>query len=99
MVAMGGNLGLTADIGKVPAEAGLRPDQLLFSETPGRFLVTVSPEMADAFESLLEPGQCALVGEVTDSCVLDVRQGPRKLLEMPVRELKSAWKTPFGGLV
>ena len=99
MSAMGGNLGLRVDVGKVPVNALLRPDHLLFSETPGRFIVTVSPANAPAFEDLFVSGQCACIGEVHDSSVLEISQGGRPLVTASLSDLKSAWKTPFGGLV
>ncbi len=99
MVAMGGNLGLSVDTANVPSDAPLRPDRLLFSETPGRFIVTVSPANAPAFEALFDSGQCACIGEVSEALVLQVAHGPRVLLQAPLSELKTAWKTPFGGLV
>ncbi len=98
MIAMGGNLGLAVDIAKVPAES-LRTDHLLFSETPGRFLVTVAPENGMDFESLFDPEQCACIGKVTDTAVLDVCRGLKPFISVPVPDLKSAWKKPFGGLV
>jgi phosphoribosylformylglycinamidine synthase len=41
MIAMGGNLGIKADIGLVPSDGSDRGDIILFSESPGRFIVTV----------------------------------------------------------
>ena len=99
MIAMAGELGLKVDIDKIPADASLRADRLLFSESPGRFLVTVPPARQPAFEALFDPSVCARIGEVTDAPRLDVRIGGKALIDMPVSELKSAWKRPFGGLI
>jgi len=99
MIAMGGNHGLSVDIARVFSDDPLRTDHLLFSETPGRFLVSLAPENARAFESLFEPGQFACIGEVTDTAVLNVCRGSNSFISVPVSDLKSAWKMPFGGLI
>ncbi|MFP4532658.1 MAG: AIR synthase-related protein [Desulfobacterales bacterium] len=99
MTAMGGNLGLNADLSKAPGAQSLPADHLLFSETPGRFIISLAPDNAPAFEALFEPGQFACLGEVTDKPVLDVFEGKRSLISVSVSDLKSAWKRPFGGLI
>ena len=46
MVAMAGNLGMAIDLSRLPLEEPLRDDQALFSESAGRFIVTVSEDNA-----------------------------------------------------
>jgi phosphoribosylformylglycinamidine synthase len=41
--AFAGGLGMDVDLGLVPARDVERDDHLLFSETPSRFVATVSP--------------------------------------------------------
>jgi phosphoribosylformylglycinamidine (FGAM) synthase-like enzyme len=53
LVAMGGELGLTVDLTQVPSEGVDREDTLLFSESAGRFIVTVAPDNQAAFEGLI----------------------------------------------
>jgi phosphoribosylformylglycinamidine (FGAM) synthase-like enzyme len=48
---MGGELGLTVDLTQVPSEGVDRDDTLLFSESAGRFIVTVAPDNQAAFEA------------------------------------------------
>jgi phosphoribosylformylglycinamidine synthase len=63
MVAMGGNLGMRLSLGKVPAGDVLRNDSLMFSESAGRFIVTVDPENQTEFEKSRGPmaaGFCRL---------------------------------------
>ena len=54
MVAMGGNLGMHIDIADVPVENVDRNDTILFSESAGRFVVTVDPENRESFENILK---------------------------------------------
>ena len=102
MVAMGGHLGMKVDLGSVPTADGgaAREDAVLFSESPGRFIVTVPPECCSAFENTLSGTSFACVGSVTDTPDLVVRGlDGGALLSLSVTDLKSAWKGPFGDLV
>ena len=100
MVAMGGNLGLEINLADVPAESVERNDRLLFSESAGRFIVTVDPQRRDAFEEIFSQSSCARVGVVTDKADL-VIQGIAggTILSVPVADLKSAWQGTFGNLM
>jgi phosphoribosylformylglycinamidine synthase len=100
MVAMGGNLGLHVDLARVPADQVERDDLLLFSESAGRFIVTVNPVHREAFEDIFEGTGCANVGTVTEQPELIV-QGLESstILAVPVVDLKTAWKKTFGDLI
>jgi phosphoribosylformylglycinamidine synthase len=100
MVAMGGNLGMRLSLGKVPAGDVLRNDSLMFSESAGRFIVTVDPENQTEFENIFSGHPCACIGEVTaePDFVIQGTDG-RRLLSASVQALKTAWKKPFGKLI
>ena len=53
LAALAGGLGLQLDLSQVPAETSLREDKLLFSESAGRFLVTVPPQSQKTFEETI----------------------------------------------
>jgi phosphoribosylformylglycinamidine synthase len=100
MIAMGGNLGLDIDLSRVPADNVHRNDTLLFSESAGRFLVTVAPQFKDAFEKLFANIPCACIGKVTSLPALNiigVKSNP--LISAAITDLKTAWKKPFGALL
>jgi phosphoribosylformylglycinamidine synthase len=99
LCAMAGNLGIRADIGKAPGAEVLRADHLLFSETPGRFVVTVAPESRKDFESMMKDHELACIGKVTKAPRLDLSYGAGSLVSLPVADLKAAWKAPFGQLI
>ncbi len=65
-VAMGGRLGLEIDLAKIPHQGNLTPEQLLFSESNSRFIMTVKPENAARVEELLKGIPFAQVGKVTE---------------------------------
>jgi phosphoribosylformylglycinamidine synthase II len=100
MVAMGGNLGLRVNAGQIPHERADRSDILLFSESAGRFVVTVDPHRRREFESEFKGLPCACIGTVTAEPVVKV-DGPRgeALVSLTVSDLKAAWKRPFGHLI
>jgi len=100
MVAMGGNLGISVDLTQVPADNIDREDILLFSESAGRFIVTVDPAKRAAFEDVFKGDGCACVGTVTEQPVLTFKGlGHTAILAVSVSDLKSAWKKPFGDLI
>jgi phosphoribosylformylglycinamidine synthase len=100
MKAMAGNLGLSIDLDKVPVDREMRNDKKLFSESAGRFLVSVAPKNCRRFESLLEGLPYACIGEVIEEPTLKVTSAKYgAIISIPVSDLKIAWKKPFGGLI
>jgi len=103
MTAMGGNLGMHVDLAKLPvdetAEVG-RDDTLLFSESAGRFIVTVAPECKDRFEACFKGLACACIGSISqDSQLIINGLAGRSIVNVPVQDLKTVWKKPFGDLI
>ncbi|MBS3809053.1 MAG: phosphoribosylformylglycinamidine synthase [Desulfobacterales bacterium] len=99
MCAMAGNLGVSADLDLIPARQDLRADHLLFSETPGRFIVTVNSENQMEFESLFKEHPFACIGAVTKEPRLEITRQGETLADVLTADLKSTWKQPFGNLV
>jgi phosphoribosylformylglycinamidine synthase len=99
LTAIGGRLGMTVDLDRVPAEGPLRPDHLLFSESAGRLIVSVDPARRSAFEKLCAGLPVAAVGTVTADPVLKIRAIGREVVRLPVERLVEAWKKPFGDLI
>ncbi len=99
MVAMAGNLGLQVALARLPYKGVERNDTALFSETAGRFIVTIDPAHRDPFEALFEGLPCACVGQVTAEPVFTLKGlDNRGIVSLPVADLKSAWKRPFGDM-
>ena len=88
-VAIAGRVGMD-----ITVSGSGRPDYLLFSETLGRFVVTVAPDNKRAFERTMET-EALLVGRVGGKNLQIT--GRSLLLAVPVSELESAYKRPFGG--
>jgi phosphoribosylformylglycinamidine synthase subunit PurSL len=87
-VAISGRHGM-----EITVPGDLRPDYLLFSETLGRFVVTVAPDNKRSFEREMGPEAC-LLGRVGGTTLRIT--GKTLLVEVPVRELEAAYKAPFG---
>jgi phosphoribosylformylglycinamidine synthase II len=100
MVAMGGNLGMTVDLGLVPSDPLDRDDIILFSESAGRFIVTIDSENRKIFEEIFEGLPCACIGTVThESDFIITGMNKKPIINIPVQELKDAWKKTFGKLI
>jgi len=100
LVVLGGNHGVHTDLAKVPGNEGMRDDSLLFSESAGRFIVTIDPNNCKPFEEIFKGDSCACIGTVTDDSAMVVRGLEQQtIISVPVAELKTAWKKPFGDLI
>jgi len=100
MVAMGGGLGLSVDLRKIPADGVKRDDTILFSESAGRFIVTVDPRHRVEFEAGFHAHPCACVGTVTAEPIVKVDGlHAEALMSVSVSDLRAAWKMPFGDLI
>jgi phosphoribosylformylglycinamidine synthase subunit PurL len=62
----------------------------LFSETQSRYLISVKKESQERFESLVDDAR--LIGEVTDSALLTIKNASETLLLSQVTELEKAWR-------
>jgi phosphoribosylformylglycinamidine synthase len=95
-MAFAGGLGLTADLSKVPSRGLKRNDELLFSESQSRFVVTVSPAADSAFRRMLKGNICAEIGRVTpDEAFRIIGVGRNPIIDEDIRELKAAWQKPL----
>ncbi len=93
--SLGGNLGLradTAEFADVLKEFGGSFAEFLFHETPGRFVVSVSPENGEKFKAVLAGESVVPFGEITGDQVLRVTRHGLVLIDAPVAKIRSAWK-------
>ena len=83
-----------------PAEQVDRDDSVMFSESAGRFIVTIDPKMREVFEKQFKGIACACIGTVTAAPQFEVKGIDQKtIISIAVDELKAAWKKPFGDLI
>jgi phosphoribosylformylglycinamidine synthase len=100
LAAMGGGLGMNIDLSQVPRADAEQDSIIFYSESPGRFIVTIDPEHRSAFEAHFDMLSHACVGTVSSGPDLIVNglEG-ETIINIPVSKLKAAWKRPFGQLV
>ena len=100
MVAMGGNLGMQVDLGLVPVDQLDCNDVILFSESAGRFIVTIDPENRESFDKIFKGLNFACIGTITAESDFIIKGiGRITIVKVPVHDLKTAWKQPFGELI
>jgi len=100
LCAMGGNLGMDIDLASCPVTGALSNTRLLYSESAGRFIVTIDPKKREAFEHAMHGLEYACAGKVTDTGILRVSGiDDAVIIEERIGDLKDAWKEPFGGLI
>lgn len=96
--ALAGNLGMDWDLGGVPATGDLSPAVMLFSESLGRFLVTVAPDRREAFEAHFKGWPVGLLGRVTEEPVFVIRDGSgREIVRESLEALGRAWRSGSPG--
>ena len=99
-VAMGGNLGMNINLAQVPRNDVEREDELLFSESAGRFIVTVDPANREAVEDLFKTLAFGCIGTITETPDFVVRGiSQNVIIAAPVGDLKTAWEKTFGALI
>lgn len=98
--AIGGSLGMDIDLSSVPAEEKISNTRLLYSESAGRFIVTIDPKNKETFEDIMDGLDYACIGRVTEAHILQVTGMDGKIIiKEKIGDLKDAWKEPFGDLV
>ena len=96
-MAFAGGLGATVHLKSVPrGEPIERDDFVLFSESNSRFLVEVAPGNKENFEEVMAATALGLIGQVTDTDVLEVYGlGGKRVVNVATGELKEAWQKPL----
>lgn len=94
--AFAGGFGIRADLRRVRTAGEMGEAQILFSETPSRFLVSVNPEDRARFESIFADLVLSLIGEVIAEPLLELAGlHGQSLVRSGLDELKAAWQAPL----
>ncbi len=97
-MAFAGEVGITVDLGEIPAVGNQREDVLLFSETASRLLVEVAPPDSSTFEEMMGETAWARIGQCIDDRRLVIRNGEQEVLSLSLDEMKRVWQEPLRGL-
>ncbi len=96
-MTIAGRVGATIRLDRVPLGEGVdRDDLVLFSESNGRFLVTIAPASRAKFERAMGEGNFALIGRVTalGRLIIHGLQG-KKVVDRSIDELRTVWQEPL----
>jgi phosphoribosylformylglycinamidine synthase subunit PurSL len=102
--AMGGEAGVVVDLQRVPLDPArprraLTPAEILYSESGGRFLLSVAAGDRDRLEALAADLPLAFVGTTTETPRIELfhaEHGP--VLSADVAALKQSWKETLDGI-
>jgi phosphoribosylformylglycinamidine synthase len=93
MCTMAGNMGATIDISRMPCSDALPDDKRLFSESAGRFIVSLKPENKRTFESMMLGSDICEIGTVLHNDRLQiVGCTGSTIVDLTIDEMKRFWK-------
>jgi phosphoribosylformylglycinamidine synthase len=90
--ALAGDLGVDVDLAAVPGTEGLSDDIALFSESNGRFVVSVAPDDARELERRFSSLPCRRIGSVTEERRVLVRRGTIEVLRVDLDRLRHSFE-------
>jgi phosphoribosylformylglycinamidine synthase II len=90
--AFAGGYGMDLDLAPLGLDDNIAA---LFSETQGRFVVTVAQANAKAFEAAMQGSQVACLGHVDAAPRLVIKGYHGRTLDASLAELKEAWQAPL----
>jgi phosphoribosylformylglycinamidine synthase len=89
-----GGKGAKINLSKLPGTAKAA-DEVLFSESSGRILVSVSPKNARAFEKVLSGIPFAKIGSVEEKSTVVITLGSKTIVKTTLSSLTKAYRKPF----
>jgi len=103
-MTMAGGLGLDVNLSELPMDASrgeLLNETLLFSESAGRFIVTISLENRSIFEKLFKGMAASCIGFVTDrhNHLKISALNKEILIDLSMEGLESAFNKTFGDMI
>ena len=96
--AIGGRLGMTIDLDKLPGIENLNDAEALFSESNSRFILTCRPERASELEKMLAGHVFARVGATTEKQELVFTRGGKVVASAKLADLITAYKSTLEGI-
>jgi len=96
-VALAGDLGMEVDLRRAPRGGEVnRDDYLLFSESAGRFIITVKKHRSLDFERALKNLPFERIGAVTDEKKLNVTGlSGTVIIDIPIDDVRREWQKPL----
>lgn len=96
--SFGGMLGMRINLKKILNNKLSKNYEILFSESPSRFVITVSTENKKRIERIFSGMPCKEIGLVTEKRNLEIiGLDENVIINENIEDLKNAWKKPLGG--
>ena len=95
-MCIGSNLGANIFLGDVPRDNDMHNYEVLFSESPTRFIVEVTKDKKDKFEKELKGIPFGLIGCVsTDKRLIVYANENEESINVSLNDLKDSWTKTF----
>lgn len=88
--AIGGELGFEVDLARVPAPGWMHPARTMFSESPGRFVLSFAQEALPHVRKIVEGSSFAVIGEVRESRAM-IFSSEKAVYRYSLDEIKDAF--------
>jgi phosphoribosylformylglycinamidine synthase len=95
--SLAAGLGLEVDLSRVAPD--LPAYAALYSESAGRFLMSLDPAHQGRLEELFQGQPLYLLGQVRHEATFTINRHGQTLLEAPLAALRTAWERRFGSLI
>jgi phosphoribosylformylglycinamidine synthase len=93
--AFAGDNGMEINLAAVPVEDQLQNEKILYSESAGRFIVTIAPANVSEFENELVGNIFKQIGKVSAGRELRIFRGNKTVVKEDVCRLKKSWQRRF----
>lgn len=94
--AFAGGLGMEISLQQTPMEGNLSDPELLFSESASRFVVSVNPDLARAFEACFSNSPFGRIGKVREDRRFQVAGLlGNQIINSDIFSLKESWQNPL----
>ena len=98
-MAMAAQLGMELDLDNLAIQGELNDLQKMFSESTGRFVVTLDTKQKDAWLALMADLPHAFVGRVSKAGSLKVKSQGNLIVNLSQGQMVKAFNRRFGGLI
>ena len=92
---LGSGLGATVDLSGLAESTDLSIDETLFTESAGRFLISVDPGKEQQFLSVAVDVPLIQIGTITKSPALRIQGGKKCLASLSVEEIARCYREPL----
>jgi len=94
-MAFAGGYGLEIDLAEIEREAGMNDTEILYSETPSRIIIAVSPDNAESIEEIFGDDACCIGKSIPELRLRIIGQDTLPVINHDTDTLKQAWKEPL----